>query len=62
MQVFAPVWVLITLGWLISSIVAGREAGSVVSASMVFIGAAIIFIRSRRPIETWPLWLFTWRR
>jgi hypothetical protein len=58
-RVTVVIWVLMTLAWLVLAIITGRE---VINASLIFVGAAIIFIRSRRPIETWPLWLFTWKR
>jgi hypothetical protein len=61
-RVVVAIWCLATLVWLVAAIVTHREAATVVSASLVFVGAVIILIRSRRPIETWPLWLFTWRR
>jgi hypothetical protein len=62
MRIVVVIWCLVTFAWLLSAIFTHREAPAVVSAALVFVAAFGFVIRSRRPIETWPLWLFTRRR
>jgi hypothetical protein len=59
MRAIAALLPLFALTWLVITIVTD---GDVLNASFIFAWSALFFVRSRRPIETWPLWLFTWRR
>jgi hypothetical protein len=58
-RAIAAILALLGLAWLVFAIISD---GDVLNAAVVFTWSAVFFIRSRRPIETWPLWLFTWRR
>jgi len=57
-RVLVPILALLMLGNLIWSIANGT---TVISASLLFAVALLGLIRLRWPMDTWPVWLFSYK-
>ena len=59
MRIIAPIYALLMLGNVVWAIFFG--GGVVIGSSILFAGAVLGLLRLRRPMDTWPEWLFTYK-